>query len=93
LSELAQFHWAGNEAAPNYSGSMASLVGPRWHYIAHQTLGEELYDSQRYPGEQHNLAGTAEAAPVLAEFRRRMGAPTRGENRVKAVPAQQPRRP
>jgi arylsulfatase A-like enzyme len=92
-SELAQFHRVGNETAPNYHGSMASLVGPRWHYIAHQTLGEELYDWQRHPGEQHNLAGTAEAAPVMADFRRRMAAVTHGESRVKAVNGQQPRRP
>ena len=92
LSELAQFHWAGNEAAPNYRGSMASLVSPRWHYIAHQTLGEELYDWLRDPGEQHNLAGRAEAVPVMADFRQRMARLTSRESHVKAVATgQQPR--
>ena len=45
-------------------GDMKSLVASRWHLIAHQTLGAQLYDWRDDPGELSNLIHTPEGAAV-----------------------------
>jgi hypothetical protein len=54
------------------NGSMQSVVTPRWHLIVHQTLGRQLYDWTRDPGELQNLAqekaGSEVAVGLLPEL-------------------------
>ena len=66
-SDLAQLPW--NPKAPNYFGVMRSLVGPQFHYIQNQKLGEELYDWRNDPEERHDLAKNRELSAVLVAFR------------------------
>jgi arylsulfatase A-like enzyme len=58
--------------APARYGWMKSLISRRWHYILHERFGEQLYDWVQDPEERHNLAGSPEAGPVLAGFRRQL---------------------
>ena len=51
-------------------GWMKSVVTPRWHLIAHQKHGEELYDWQADPDELKDLAKTPEGHDVLPSLRR-----------------------
>lgn len=39
-------------------GDMKSLVTPEWHLIVHQTMGTQIYDWVRDPGELDNLIHT-----------------------------------
>jgi len=39
-------------------GNMKSLFTPQWHFIVHQTLGEQLYDWSQDPGEVRKLIYT-----------------------------------
>jgi arylsulfatase A-like enzyme len=51
-------------------GWMKSVVTPRWHLIAHQKHGEQLYDWQADPDELKDLAKTPEGHDVLPSLRR-----------------------
>jgi arylsulfatase A-like enzyme len=66
-SDLAQLPW--NPKAPNYFGAMRSMIGPQFHYIRNEKLGEELYDWRSDPLENHNLAKNSELNAVLQTFR------------------------
>ena len=66
-SDLAQLPW--NPKAPNYLGAVRSLVGPQFHYIRNEKLGEELYDWRNDPEERHDLAKNREASAALLAFR------------------------
>ncbi|HEV2987837.1 MAG TPA: sulfatase-like hydrolase/transferase [Candidatus Angelobacter sp.] len=66
-SDLAQLPW--NPKAPNYFGAMRSMVGPQFHYIRNEKLGEELYDWRSDPLENHDLAKDSKLGPVLQAFR------------------------
>ena len=66
-SDLAQLPW--NPKAPNYFGVMRSLVGPQFHYIRNEKLGEELYDWRNDPEERHDLAKNRALSAVLLAFR------------------------
>jgi arylsulfatase A-like enzyme len=55
-------------------GWQESVVDSRWHYIIHQTLGEELYDWNADPRYQHNLMGTEEGQRAVEELRRKLEA-------------------
>ena len=44
----------------------------RWKYVRYQGYGEELYDLDRDPGEQRNLAGEASAAAERARLAREL---------------------
>jgi len=46
---------------------MKCLVRQQWHYIVHETLGEELYDWVNDPREGNNLAKTAEGQVIARE--------------------------
>jgi arylsulfatase A-like enzyme len=49
-------------------GDMRSLVTPRWHLILHQTLGVQLYDWEKDPGEVNNLIDTPEGRTAATEL-------------------------
>jgi len=69
-SDLAQLPW--NPKAPNYFGAMRSMVGPQFHYIWNEKLGEELYDWRADPEEHHNLAKNRDLSTTLMVFRDRL---------------------
>jgi arylsulfatase A-like enzyme len=69
-SDLAQLPW--NPKAPNYSGAMRSMVGPQFHYIRNEKLGEQLYDWHNDPEERHDLAKNRDLSAVLMAFRDRL---------------------
>jgi arylsulfatase A-like enzyme len=46
-------------------GWMKSVVTPRWHLIAHEKYGEQLYDWPADPGELHNLSGSPEGRDAI----------------------------
>lgn len=48
---------------------MRSLIGPQFHYIRNEKLGEELYDWRNDPEERHDLAKNSEFGAVLQAFR------------------------
>ena len=61
-----EFNWV-----PAYYGAMRSVVTARWHYIEHETQGDELYDLEQDPEELVNLIGTPDGlatARVLADY-------------------------
>jgi hypothetical protein len=39
-------------------GGMKSLITPRWHFIVHEKLGEQIYDWVHDPGETQDLINT-----------------------------------
>jgi arylsulfatase A-like enzyme len=68
VSELEQRFWE-SERSPVHDGSMWSVVSPSWHYISHETRGEELY---RWPGDAReavNLAKDPALATVVDKLR------------------------
>jgi arylsulfatase A-like enzyme len=74
LAELAQFHYEAIKNQPTYYGAMQSLVSAKWHYIHHETLGDELYDWKADPKESNNLAKTPEGKQIADEFRAKLQA-------------------
>jgi arylsulfatase A-like enzyme len=50
------------------TGSMESVVTPRWQLIVHQKLGAQLYDRTRDPEEAHDLAQTPEGKAVISNL-------------------------
>jgi hypothetical protein len=67
LSELAQNKYPGlhdkeaDQLVPTAtSGAMRTIIGPKWQLISHDTLGDQLYDWQRDPGEVNDLISTPE---------------------------------
>src|SRR5215831_2034503 len=71
LSELGQNTYPEKEEKPadqvdptSTTGYLRSLVTPEWHLISHENLGVQLYDWQRDPGENRNLANTTEGSLV-----------------------------
>jgi arylsulfatase A-like enzyme len=72
LVELAKMPYI--QKFPAYHGWMKGLVHQQWHYIVHETLGEELYDWRNDPREDHNLVQTPEgqATREMAERLERM---------------------
>jgi hypothetical protein len=84
LSEIAENKYAGNgdkdalPLIPNAStGSMKSLISPRWHIITHEIAGEQLYDWKHDAGELNNLANTAEGKATVLSLKAQLGARTK----------------
>jgi arylsulfatase A-like enzyme len=50
-------------------GWMKSVVSPRWHFIVHETRGEQLYDWLADPGELKNLVREPEGRKALNDLR------------------------
>jgi arylsulfatase A-like enzyme len=71
LSELVRQPW-GLDRFPSSHGEMKSLVGDRWHCIAHETFGTEIYDWDADPGETNNLGDHESMRDVVADCHRRL---------------------
>jgi arylsulfatase A-like enzyme len=72
LAELAQHPWMPVQN-PSAHGAMRSVLSPEWHYITHESFGEELYDWFADPQETVNLAGRADMEPVAEQLRIYLG--------------------
>jgi arylsulfatase A-like enzyme len=59
------------------NGDMKSLVTPGWHLIVHQTLGEQLYDWARDPGESANRAADPGNLSIRVRLAEEMSARTK----------------
>jgi hypothetical protein len=75
LSELAQNEFINTndkvvvgKIPTAADGNMASLITPRWHLIAHERLGAQLYDWTVDPGELKNLIDTPEGRAVAVSL-------------------------
>lgn len=55
------------------TGAMKSLVTPQWQFIAHETMGDQLYDWALDPTESTDLAQTAEGRTATGNLKARMG--------------------
>jgi len=79
IAEIARVPWAPANAPTRY-GSIKTLITPRWHYILHETLGDDLYDRTNDPGDRVNLANRTELLPVVQALRSRLlAAPSSGK--------------
>ena len=54
---------------PNAKGDMQSLIADEMHYIKNGDGSEELYDLEKDPGEDHNIAGSINGAPAREQLR------------------------
>ncbi len=70
LAELAKMPYI--RKYPAYHGWMKCLVRGQWHYIVHETLGQELYDWVHDPREDNNLARTPEGQAAAREMAERL---------------------
>ena len=74
IAELAQNRYPGKHdkeadllVPTATSGAMRSIVSAKWHLVAHDKLGNQLYDWISDPGEFNNLVSTPEGkAAVLS---------------------------
>jgi arylsulfatase A-like enzyme len=79
LSELAQNDIidkedkiAGKTVPIASTGSMKSVVTPQWHFITHETRGNQLYDWMRDPGEASDLTSTPDGKAAALSLRSEM---------------------
>lgn len=68
IAEVTQADWVPDQHLPKY-GDMESIITSEWHYIEHETLGEELYDWVDDPAELNNLANQDGMDDVVTQFR------------------------
>jgi arylsulfatase A-like enzyme len=68
LSEAQQMWWVPPQQ-PTFKGAMESIITPQWHYITHETLGEELYDWVNDPAEENNLINEAGLESEINQLR------------------------
>lgn len=75
LSELARNPYPEKEEKladqiepTSTTGAMRSLVTPQWHLIAHENLGDQLYDWVHDPQERNNLVHTAEGHAIALQL-------------------------
>ena len=78
VSEVSQQAW-GDSTSRVHHGSIRSLMSPEWHYIAYDSLPEELFAWQD-AREQHDRASDSTLHDVMAEFRLLMAARPRKRN-------------
>jgi len=71
LSEISGEPWV-TKKAPVHHGSIKSLVNPRWHYIEHQNMGNELYDWKNDPSELQDLAERPDMQATVTRFQSRL---------------------
>jgi arylsulfatase A-like enzyme len=67
IAELARHPWSPPQN-PSAHGAMRSALDSEWHYITHETFGEELYDWPVDRQERLNLAGRSETQPITEQF-------------------------
>ena len=75
VSELGRNPYPEKEEKPadqieptSTTGGMRSLVTPQWHLIAHENLGDQLYDWVHDPQEQNNLVHTTEGHAIAQQL-------------------------
>lgn len=56
------------------TGSMQTLVTPRWQLIVHEKRGVQLYDRASDPKEAHDLAETPEGRTTVSDLSQELGA-------------------
>lgn len=69
---LSELQGSSETLPPSYpvsQGDLKSLLNQQYHYIWSAAGSEELYDWQRDPWEQNNLATTANGPRILGEMR------------------------
>jgi arylsulfatase A-like enzyme len=71
------------------TGSMETVITPRWQLITHQKLGAQLYDRTSDPEEAHDLAQTPEGKAVISNLL--LERETRGKQSKTAGPSTTPR--
>ena len=54
------------------TGEMKSLVTSQWQFIAHESMGDQLYDWALDPAESSNLASAPERAVTVGDLKSRM---------------------
>ena len=59
---------AGDKVPIATTGSMRTVVTPRWQLIVHDKLGSQLYDWRSDPSEAHDLAKTPEGRPIVSSL-------------------------
>jgi arylsulfatase A-like enzyme len=90
LSELAQNKYPGlhdkeaDQLVPTAtSGAMRTIIGPKWQLISHDTLGDQLYDWQRDPGEVNDLISTPEGKAAALNLKLAMERTTKDSAKKK----------
>ncbi len=63
------------------TGSMETLVTPRWQLIVHEKRGAQLYDRSSDPEEAHDLAPTPEGRAVLPDLLKELETRTKDPTR------------
>jgi hypothetical protein len=63
------------------TGSMETLVTPRWQLIVHEKRGAQLYDRTSDPDEAHDLAQTPEGRAVLPNLLKELETKTKDPTR------------
>ena len=51
---------------------MRSIVSAKWHLIVHDTLGDQIYDWARDPGESTDLISTSEGKAAALSLKSEM---------------------
>jgi arylsulfatase A-like enzyme len=57
-----------------YREALKSVIDGRWHYVWHESGGEELFDLEHDPAERTNVASTPEGQIALAPLKRQVDA-------------------
>jgi len=68
VAEISRAPFNDMRTTQIYSGSIRSVLTPRWHYINHTKTGAELYDWRADPDELRNLATTDEGRAVCGQL-------------------------
>lgn len=68
LSEVTDLFYDSNPMNGAHWEYMASMMNSRWHCIFHQNGTADVFDLLHDPGEDHNLAGTAEGQQIIQDF-------------------------
>ena len=60
---------AGKTVPIASTGSMKSVVTQQWHFITHETRGDQIYDWMRDPGEASDLVSTPEGKAATSDLK------------------------
>jgi arylsulfatase A-like enzyme len=92
LSEVSQLYPASDEdiisekeVPVSMNGAMKSLSTSQWELIAHEKLGNQLYNYARDPGEKVDRFGSAQFQQVAGELLMQMQAAVSDENSLRSA--------
>jgi len=68
FAELTQMRYPLMERYPLYYGWLKSLIGPRYYFIRHQKLGDEIYDRTTDSTQSKNLIDTMAGQQAQAQY-------------------------